>query len=182
MNINVDVNVNVARDRLERLLVAFGNMNPAWNDVAKVVSAIVRRNFDAGGRPPRPPRKAGKHGPKGRHLRVTGELFERATHPLIESGGDRVVYRAIVGARGVALHYGAHGTVDVPEHEQTIVQAFGRMLVRAVSFKVRSHTMKMNLKPRPYFTVPYGYGEDDNIKGAISAWLWKAGTPGDSVK
>jgi phage gpG-like protein len=180
MNVDVQVNANVAKDRLERLLVAFGNMNPAWNDVAKVISDIVKRNFDAGGRPPWPERKKGKHGPKGRHLRVTGELYERATHPLIESNGDRAVYRAIVGKKGVALHYGTSGTVDVPEHEQTIVQAFGRMLVRAVSFKVRSHGMKMNLKPRPYFTVPYGYGEEGNINGAISAWLWKAGAPGGS--
>jgi phage gpG-like protein len=88
----------------------------------------------------------------GRFLKVqTGRLRSSVQTRVFPRGKD---WQGIVGTNvryGRAHEFGFRGTVTIPEHTRRITQAFGRRIRSGpVNVRVRSHTMRLHLRERPW--------------------------------
>ena len=111
----------------------------------------------------------------GQVLKVrTGDLRRSFALPRFESRGAEI--RAYVGTnvKYARLHeYGFNGAVAVKSHQRMMTKAFGRIVKNPRLITVRAHSMKMNVRARP-FMAPSLKENKENIVTDIRKALVEA--------
>lgn len=162
---------------LQHVQNEFGPMLMRFMDVAKArIAARSRQEYmrDAGfTTPPFPPRKK-RSGP----LRLLSGRLERSLRGSMHRGRNEHVSEINSTKEGVKITYGtrtpyAHvheegfiGQVQIPAHQRTIVQAFGRPLSGKKTVNVSAHTRFMVIPARPFLNP----ATDDKME-ELEEWL-----------
>ncbi|MHC1728575.1 MAG: hypothetical protein AB9866_21665 [Syntrophobacteraceae bacterium] len=186
MIINIGISLAIDAERtleyFERMRERLRQLRPAFLALDPIIRNIVRANFAAGGRPRWKPRK-GERKYGGMLMRKSGHLYNAALNPALETSPDRAHWTAAVGEAGVAQQHGSQKLVVLKKHTRTISEAFGKALSKGkTSFDVKSHTVRMDLPARPFFTIPVGYGEPERIRSSMVQYIMQGqGNHGDTI-
>lgn len=175
-----DLTPKQMENSLQHVQQEFGPLLMQFVDVARIrVSATATEEYmrDAGfTSPPFPPRKSAS-GP----LRIlSGRLARSLTGAMSHTKGGASpenISEVTSTKEGIKFTYGTKtpyarvnekgfsGTVNIPAHQRTITQAFGRK-IPAKTITVAAHTRMMVIPARPYLNP----AKNDNVEW-LQNWL-----------
>lgn len=126
--------------------------------------------------PPFPPRRS-RSGPL---RKLTSRLASSISGARFDGGAQEGIAELNVSREGAEMRMGTRvpyasvheegfiGRVNVPAHQRTIVQAFGKPLSKKTTVQVSAHTRFMAIPARPYLS-PASEDNEDELQEILSA-------------
>ena len=175
-SIEITHNVDDILDAFNQLLERSENLAPVMKDIEGVLADATERAFDEEATPNHDPWEDLSASTKAQRqdkgpwpvqkLHQSGRLASSIDTDSDETG-------AIIGSNAVyaAIHqFGADDlSVQIPEHNRRISQAFGKKLSFPVYQTVKSHSAKLNIPARPF--IGLGPEDEDDILEILRAHL-----------